>query len=158
LNNASGNKTNIDTATVTNQSALTVRKKFSQTSVAYGDVVTIRLDYQNLSNVATGSVTLTDTLDSSLSYQSNSGENWNGTAVNPNMGSDDPAGINYSVTSNVVSAVLNGVPANSVGYLEFKVKVNKAEAGPINNTVSFNTIMIIMRLPLKLLMSVIPQF
>jgi uncharacterized repeat protein (TIGR01451 family) len=121
-------------------------------------VVTIRLDYQNLSNVATGSVTLTDTLDSSLSYQSNSGENWNGTAVNPNMGSDDPAGINYSVTSNVVSAVLNGVPANSVGYLEFKVKVNKAEAGPINNTVSFNTIMIIMRLPLKLLMSVIPQF
>jgi len=137
LNNASGNKTNIDTATVTNQSALTVRKKFSQTTVAYGDVVTIRLDYQNLSNVATGSVTLTDTLDSSLSYQSNSGENWNGTAVNPNMGSDDPVGINYSVTSNVVSAVLNGVPANSVGYLEFKVKVNKAEAGPINNTVSF---------------------
>jgi len=137
LNNASGNKTNIDTATVTNQSALTVRKKFSQTSVANGDVITVRLDYQNLSSVATGVVTLTDTLDSSLVYQSNSGENWNGAAVNPNTGSNDPVGINYSVTSNVVSAVLSSVPANSIGYIEFKVKINKIAAGSINNTVGF---------------------
>lgn len=137
LNNASGNKTNIDTATVTNQSALTVRKKFSQTSVANGDVITVRLDYQNLSSVATGVVTLTDTLDSSLVYQSNSGENWNGAGVNPNTGSNDPAGINYSVTSNVVSAVLTSVAANSVGYIEFKVKINQVAAGPINNMVGF---------------------
>ncbi|MEJ2900689.1 hypothetical protein [Acinetobacter sp. NS-4] len=137
LNNASGNKTNIDTATVTNQSALTVRKKFSQTTVVNGGVVTIRLDYQNLSNVATGSVTLTDILDSSLTYELNSGENWNGAAVNPNTGSNDPVGINYSVTSNVVSAVLSSVPANSIGYIEFKVKINKIAAGPINNTVGF---------------------
>ena len=136
LNNASGNKTNIDTATVTNQSALTVRKKFSQTSVANGDVITVRLDYQNLSSVATGVVTLTDTLDSSLVYQSNSGENWNGVGVNPGIG-NDPAGINYSVTSNVVSAVLTSVAANSVGYIEFKVKINKVLAGAVNNTVSF---------------------
>lgn len=136
LNNASGNKTNIDTATVTNQSALTVRKKFSQTSVANGDVITVRLDYQNLSSVATGVVTLTDTLDSSLVYQSNSGENWNGIGVNPGIG-NDPAGINYSVTSNVVSAVLTSVAANSVGYIEFKVKINKVLAGAVNNTVSF---------------------
>ena len=135
-NNASGTKTNTDTTKVTNQSALVVRKKFSQTSVANGDVVTIRLDYQNLSSVATGSVTLTDTLDSSLVYQSNSGENWNGTAVDSGIG-NDPAGINYSVTSNVVSAVLNTVAANSVGYIEFKVKINKVLAGAVNNTVSF---------------------
>ncbi|SDY55115.1 hypothetical protein [Acinetobacter kyonggiensis] len=135
-NNASGTKTNTDTTKVTNQSALVVRKKFSQTSVANGDVVTIRLDYQNLSSVATGSVTLTDTLDSSLVYQSNSGENWNGTAVDSGIG-NDPAGINYSVTSNVVSAVLNTVAANSVGYIEFKVKINKVLAGTVNNTVSF---------------------
>lgn len=137
LNNASGTKINTDTATVTNQSALVVRKKFSQTAVANGDVVTIRLDYQNLSNVATGSVTLTDTLDSALIYQPNSGENWNGAAVNPDTGSNDPAGMNYSVTSNVVSAVLSSVAANSSGYIEFKVRVNKATAGPVNNTVSF---------------------
>lgn len=137
LNNASGNKTNIDTATVTNQSALTVRKKFSQTTVANGDVVTIRLDYQNLSNVATGSVTLIDTLDSSLIYQPSTGENWNGAVVNPDTGSNDPAGMNYSVTSNVVSAVLSSVAANSIGYIEFKVKISKVSAGSINNTVSF---------------------
>ena len=135
-NNASGTKTNIDTTTVTNQSALVVRKKFSQTYVAYGDVITVRLDYQNLTNVATGVVTLTDTLDSSLVYQPNSGENWNGTAVDSGIG-NDPAGINYSVTSNVVSAVLNTVAANSVGYIEFKVKINKVLAGAVNNTVSF---------------------
>lgn len=137
LNSASGTKTNVDTATVTNQSALVVRKKFSQTSVANGDVVTVRLDYQNLGSTATGSVTLTDTLNSSLVYQLNAGENWNGTTVNPSAGSDDPAGINYSVTSNTVTAVISSIPANATGYIEFKVKVNKTTAGPINNTVNF---------------------
>ncbi|MCU4337354.1 DUF11 domain-containing protein [Acinetobacter dispersus] len=137
LNNATGNKTNTDTATVTNQSALVVRKKFSQTTVANGDVVTVRLDYQNLGSTATGSVTLTDALDSSLVYQPNSGENWNGATVNPNTGSNDPAGINYSVTSNTVTAVLSSVAANTTGYVEFKVKVNKTTAGAINNTVNF---------------------
>ncbi|QHH96395.1 DUF11 domain-containing protein [Acinetobacter dispersus] len=137
LNNATGNKTNTDTATVTNQSALVVRKKFSQTTVANGDVVTVRLDYQNLGSTATGSVTLTDALDSSLVYQPNSGENWNGTTVNPNTGSNDPAGINYSVTSNTVTAVISSIAANATGYIEFKIKVNKTTAGAINNTVNF---------------------
>lgn len=137
LNSASGTKTNIDTATVTNQSALVVRKKFSQTSVANGDIVTVRLDYQNLGSTATGSVTLTDALDSSLVYQLNAGENWNGTTVNPSTGSNDPAGINYSVTSNTVTAVISSIPANATGYIEFKVKVSKVTAGSINNTVNF---------------------
>ncbi|CAB1220249.1 hypothetical protein [Acinetobacter bouvetii] len=137
LNNATGTKTNTDTATVTNQSALVVRKKFSQTTVANGDVVTVRLDYQNLGSTATGAVTLTDALDSSLVYQLNSGENWNGVTVNPSTGSNDPAGINYSVTSNTVTAVINSIAANATGYIEFKVKVNKTTAGPINNSVNF---------------------
>lgn len=137
LNNATGTKTNTDTATVTNQSALVVRKKFSQTTVANGDVVTVRLDYQNLGSTATGSVTLTDALDSSLVYQPNSGENWNGTTVNPSTGSNDPAGINYSVTSNTVTAVISSIAANATGYIEFKIKVNKTTAGAINNTVNF---------------------
>ncbi|WP_336042572.1 hypothetical protein [Acinetobacter dispersus] len=137
LNNATGTKINTDTATVTNQSALVVRKKFSQTTVANGDVVTVRLDYQNLGSTATGSVTLTDALDSSLVYQPNSGENWNGTTVNPSTGSNDPAGINYSVTSNTVTAVISSIAANATGYIEFKIKVNKTTAGAINNTVNF---------------------
>ncbi|OTG69508.1 hypothetical protein B9T25_02765 [Acinetobacter sp. ANC 4470] len=137
LNNASGITSNIDAAKVTDQSTLVVRKKFSQTTVANGDVITVRLDYQNLSSVATGSVTLTDTLDASLLYQPSTGENWNGAAVNSNTGNNDPAGINYSVTSNVVSAVLSSVAANSVGYIEFKVKINQVAAGSVNNTVNF---------------------
>lgn len=137
LNNATGVKTNTDTATVTNQSALVVRKKFSQTTVANGDVVTVRLDYQNLGSTATGSVTLTDAFDSSLVYQPISGENWNGTTVNPNTGSNDPAGINYTVTSNTLTAVISSIAANTTGYVEFKVKVNKTTAGAINNTVNF---------------------
>ena len=136
LNNASGTKSNIDSATVTNQATLLLRKKFSQSTVANGDVVTVRLDYQNLSNVSTGLVTLTDALDSSLVYQPNSGENWNGTTVNPSTGGD-PAGINYTVTSNTVTAVLSSVAANTTGYIEFKIKVNKTTAGAINNTVNF---------------------
>lgn len=135
-NNASGTKANIDTTTVTNQSALIVRKKFSQTTVASGDVIIVRLDYQNLTNTATGVVTLTDTLDSSLLYQANSGENWNGVTVNPSEGSNDPTGINYSVTSNVVRAVISTIAANSSGYLEFKVKINKSNAGMISNVVN----------------------
>lgn len=135
-NSASGTKLNVDTTTVTNQSALVVRKKFSQTTAANGDVLTVRVDYQNISSIATGVVTLTDTLDSSLVYQSNSGENWNGVTVNPSEGSNDPTGINYSVASNVVTATLSSVAANSSGYIEFKVKVNKSTAGAVNNTVN----------------------
>lgn len=135
-NGASGTNSNVDKATVTDQSTLVVRKKFSQITAANGDVVTIRLDYQNPSNVATGNITLTDTLDSTLTYQSNSGENWNGTTVDPATGANDPTGINYYVSSNVVTAVLTSIPANSIGYIEFKVKINKSIAGKIENFVN----------------------
>lgn len=135
-NGASGTNSNVDKATVTDQSTLVVRKKFSQITAANGDVVTIRLDYQNPSNTATGNITLTDTLDSTLTYQSNSGENWNGTTVDPATGANDPTGINYYVSSNVVTAVLTSIPANSIGYIEFKVKINKSIAGKIENFVN----------------------
>lgn len=135
-NNASGTKANTDTAVVTNQSTLTVRKKFLQTSSANGDIVTVRLDYQNLSNIATGIVTFTDVLNTNLVYQSNHGENWNGVSVNPNEGNNDPTGINYSVTSNTVTAVLSSIPAKSSGYIEFKVQANKVNAGAISNTIN----------------------
>ncbi len=135
-NGASGTNSNVDKATVTDQSTLVVRKKFSQITAANGDVVTIRLDYQNPSNTATGNITLTDTLDSTLTYQSNSGENWNGTTVDPATGANDPTGINYYVSSNVVTAVLTSIPANSIGYIEFKVKINKSIAGKIENVIN----------------------
>lgn len=135
-NGASGTNSNVDMATVTNQSTLVVRKKFSQITAANGDVVTIRLDYQNPSNSVVTTATLTDTLGSNLTYEANSGK-WNGTTVYDSVnGTADPTGINYSVTSNVVTATLTNIPANTIGYIEFNVKINKSIAGKIENVIN----------------------
>lgn len=135
-NGASGTNSNVDMATVTDQSTLVVRKKFSQITAANGDVVTIRLDYQNPSNSAVTTATLTDTLGSNLTYEANSGK-WNGTTVYDSVnGTADPTGINYSVTSNVVTAILTNIPANTIGYIEFNVKINKSIAGKIENVIN----------------------
>ena len=135
-NGASGTNSNVDKATVTDQSTLVVRKKFSQITAANGDVVTIRLDYQNPSNSVVTTATLTDTLGSNLTYEANSGK-WNGTTVYDSLGGTaDPAGINYSVTTNVVTATLTNIPANTIGYIEFNVKINKSIAGRIENVIN----------------------
>lgn len=135
-NGASGTNSNVDKATVTDQSTLVVRKKFSQITAANGDVVTIRLDYQNPSNSVVTTATLTDTLGSNLTYEANSGK-WNGVTVyDAAGGTADPTGINYSVTSNVVTATLTNIPANTIGYIEFNVKINKSVAGNITNVIN----------------------
>lgn len=133
---ASGTNSNVDKATVTDQSTLVVRKKFSQITAANGDVLTIRLDYQNPSNSIVTTATLTDTLGSNLTYEANSGK-WNGTTVYDSVnGTADPTGIDYSVTSNVVNATLTNIPANTIGYIEFNVKINKSIAGRIENVIN----------------------
>lgn len=135
-NSASGTNSNVDKATVTNQSTLVVRKKFSQITAANGDVVTIRLDYQNPTNTIVPTATLTDTLGSNLTYEVNTGK-WNGVTVyDAEGGTADPTGINYSVTSNVVTATLTNIPANTIGYIEFNVKINKSIAGRIENVIN----------------------
>lgn len=126
---------NTDSSTVSNQAVILVRKAFSVTQVGLNDIVTVRLDYENRSLVASGQVSISDTLTTAqLSYEAG-GENWNGQAVNPATGSNDPAGIDYSVSGNTITAVLSSVPANSSGFIQFKVKVNQANAGQIPNTV-----------------------
>lgn len=135
-NGASGTNSNVDKATVTDQSTLVVRKKFSQITAANGDVVTIRLDYQNPTNTIVPTATLTDTLGSNLTYEVNTGK-WNGVTVYDAVGGTaDPTGINYSVTSNVVTATLTNIPANTIGYIEFNVIINKSIAGKIENVIN----------------------
>lgn len=135
-NGASGTNSNVDKATVTDQSTLVVRKKFSQITAANGDVVTIRLDYQNPTNTIVPTATLTDTLGSNLTYEVNTGK-WNGVTVYDAVGGTaDPTGINYSVTSNVVTATLTNILANTIGYIEFNVKINKSIAGKIENVIN----------------------
>ena len=136
INGATGTNSNVDKATVTDQSTLVVRKKFSQITAANGDVVTIRLDYQNPTNTIVPTATLTDTLGSNLTYEVNTGK-WNGVTVYDAVGGTaDPTGINYSVTSNVVTATLTNIPANTIGYIEFNVKINKSIAGKIENVIN----------------------
>ncbi|RLL39207.1 isopeptide-forming domain-containing fimbrial protein [Acinetobacter cumulans] len=136
INGATGTNSNVDKATVTDQSTLVVRKKFSQITAANGDVVTIRLDYQNPTNTIVPTATLTDTLGSNLTYEVNTGK-WNGVTVYDAVGGTaDPTGINYSVTSNVVTATLTNIPANTIGYIEFNVKINKSIAGEIENVIN----------------------
>lgn len=135
-NGASGTNSNVDKATVTDQSTLVVRKKFSQITAANGDVVTIRLDYQNPTNTIVPTATLTDTLGSNLTYEVNTGK-WNGVTVYDAVGGTaDPTGINYSVTSNVVTATLTNIAANTIGYIEFNVRINKSIAGKIENVIN----------------------
>ena len=129
---------NTDRSTVSNQAVIVVRKAFSQTQANFNDVVTVRLDYENRGSVATGPVNITDTLNAAqLSYVAG-GENWNGQAVDPATGNNDPVGIDYSASGNTITAVLTSVPANSSGFIQFKVKVNQASAGQIPNTVQLS--------------------
>lgn len=126
--------TNTDAVTVTNQSALVVRKKFSITETTTGSAVTVRIDYQNF-GAATGVVTLTDTLSADLDYLAGN-ESWNGSALNPATGANDPTGIDYSVTNDVVTAVINSIPADSAGFIEFRVTVVRSNAGRVENVVN----------------------
>lgn len=129
---------NTDRATVSNQAVIVVRKAFSVTQANLNDIVTVRLDYENTASVASGSVQLTDILlPAQLTYVNDGTENWNGQLVNPATGSNDPTGIDYSVTNNTLSAVLSSVPANSSGFIQFKVRVNQNLAGRIPNTATF---------------------
>ncbi len=127
---------NTDRATVSNQAVILVRKSFSTTQVNQNQVVTVRLEYENKGGIASGAVQITDSLNAALSYAAGS-ENWNGTAVNPATGANDPAGIDYSVTANTITATLTNIPANSVGFIEFNVLVNQASAGQIPNITTF---------------------
>ncbi|MDR9778997.1 hypothetical protein RJJ65_41340, partial [Rhizobium hidalgonense] len=89
---------NTDRSTVSDQAVILVRKAFSVTQAGLNDSVTVRLDYENRGSVNSGPVSISDTLNAAqLSYMAG-GENWNGQAVDPATGSNDPAGIDYSVS------------------------------------------------------------
>ncbi|RYZ48687.1 MAG: DUF11 domain-containing protein, partial [Sphingobacteriales bacterium] len=132
-------KLNTDRATVSNQAVILLRKSFSLTQANLNDIVTVRLDYENTSAVTSGAVQLTDILlPAQLSYVNDGTENWNGQLLNAATGSNDPAGIDYSVTNNTLTAILSSVPANTSGFIQFKVRVNHSLTGRIPNTVTFN--------------------
>ena len=132
---SSQNQQNTDISNVSNQAIILLRKSFSVTQVNQNQIVTVRFDYENQGAVASGEVSITDTLTAAqLSYVADGTENWNGQIVNPATGNNDPTGINYYLNGNILNAVLTSVPAKSSGFIQFKVKVNQALAGSIPNT------------------------
>ncbi|SDB88161.1 hypothetical protein SAMN05421749_101660 [Acinetobacter marinus] len=135
--NGGNSISNTDALTVTNQSALEFRKKFSVIETTTNGIVTIRIDYRNYGAVATGAVVLTDILSTDLDYLAGS-ENWNGTAVNPATGANDPTGIDYSVTADVLTATISSIPADSSGYIEFRATVVRSTAGNIENVINIS--------------------
>lgn len=127
---------NSDRSTISNQAVILLRKSFSVTSVKQNQIVTVRLDYENPGVVASGPVSLSDSLNpAQLSYLNDGTENWNGQLLNPATGSNDPAGINYYLNGTTINAVLSSVPAGGSGFIQFKVTVNQALPGRIANTV-----------------------
>lgn len=129
---------NTDTATLSDKSVLILRKAFSVSSANLNDMVSVRLDYENRGSIATGQVNLADILNNSqLVYQAG-GEVWNGLALDPASGTNDPTGINYYLDGTTVRAIFTSIPANSSGYIQFNVRVAQSGAGRINNTVSLS--------------------
>ena len=124
---------NIDTAYIKNQAVLSLSKAFNKTTVVNNDLATVRLTYINHGNNS-GVVNISDVLDDELTYVTG-GENWNGQALNPESNNADPAGINYYLDTDgkTIRAQISNVPANTQGYIEFRVRVTRTAPGEIPN-------------------------
>ena len=136
-NRTTTSTSNTDTATISDKAVLVVRKSF--VTDASGNLIAVRIDYENKASIATGQVDLTDVLNTGLSYKTGN-EIWNGQALNPASGNNDPAGINYYLDTDgkTVRATLASVTANSSGYIQFGINRLQTAAGKIPNTVNIN--------------------
>ncbi len=113
---------NTDTVTVSTNAVINVTKSLG--GPAAGGVYTYTLRYTNNSNVAASNLILNDVLDARLTYQAGSGR-WSQSGTTPltDAAGGDPAGIDYSFSSNTVSATIASVPARSTGSVSFSVTV-----------------------------------
>jgi trimeric autotransporter adhesin len=133
-----------DTTTITNNAVVYVNKTMSAVSGASGSgPYTVTLSYNNTGNIAATAVTLTDALPVGMTYVANSGR-WSVTggaavlsdAIGPVNGTAPT--IDYSVTANVVTGIINTVAAGQAGTLTFQVSINaNLAAAPLNNTATF---------------------
>ena len=127
-------RTNKDTAYITEQAVLSLTKRFDKTTVVNGDIATVRLTYFNNGNNS-GVVNISDLLDTTQLTYVTGNENWNGQALNSATGSNDPTGINYYLDTDgkTIRAQITNVPANAQGYIEFRVRVARTAPGEIPN-------------------------
>lgn len=135
--------TNTDTLQLTTNAVINVTKSVSSTQGAPGSgPFTYTLNYTNNGRIASGPLTLTDTLPAGLTYAPGTGF-WSvgGTPGTPNLTDapgGDPAGINYSVTGNTVTATIASVNPGASFYVSFGFNVAAGTSpGAKNNTASY---------------------
>ena len=133
-----------ETTTVTANAVINVNKAMSAVTGPSPSLAphTVTLTYTNTGNLAATGVTLTDALPVGMTYVAGSGR-WSvtGALVLTDAAADlQGAGptINYSVTGNTVTGVINTVAAGQSGTLTFQVNINSLlAAAPLNNTATF---------------------
>ena len=133
-----------ETTTVTANAVINVNKAMSAVTGPSPSLAphTVTLTYTNTGNLAATGVTLTDALPVGMTYVAGSGR-WSvtGALVLTDAAADlQGAGptINYSVTGNTVTGVINTVAAGQSGTLTFQVNINSLlAAAPLNNTAAF---------------------
>ena len=132
-----------DVTTITNNAVINVNKSMSATSGASPSLgYTVTLNYSNTGNTAATAVTLTDALPAGMTYVAGSGL-WSvtgATVLSDATGAVQGTGptIDYSVTGNTVSAIINTVAAGQSGTVTFKVDIAAGlAAGALNNTATY---------------------
>lgn len=139
-------QTNTDTANVTADAVMIVTKAISVGSGFPGTTpVTYTLTYTNTGNNTATNFTLVDTVPTGMTYIAASGR-WSVTgagtpltdATGPAQGTA-PNTIDYSITGNVITAIISQVPPGQSGSMTFQVSVNNGIAPQVINNTAFHT-------------------
>ena len=132
-----------DTTTITSNAVINVNKSMSAISGAAGSgPYTVTLNYSNTGNTAATLVKLGDILPAGMTYAVGSGR-WSvtGTTVLTDATGDiqgSGSTIDYSVTGNTVTGIINTVAAGQSGTVTFQVNIDAGlAAGALNNTATY---------------------
>lgn len=139
---------NTDVTTVTSNAVINVNKVMSSNSGAAGSgPYTVTLTYTNSGNNTATTINIGDALPAGMTYVAGSGR-WSvtgATALTDATGDVQPAAgsphIDYSVTGNTVTAIVDQIAAGVSGQLTFSVNIAAGTApGVLSNTatLSFN--------------------
>ncbi|HET9364964.1 MAG TPA: hypothetical protein VFP71_08175 [Candidatus Angelobacter sp.] len=133
---------NTDTTTATSNAVINVTKSMSSNSGAAGSgPYTVTLTYTNNGNNTATTVNISDALPAGMTYVAGSGR-WSvtgATVLTDATGDVQPAAgsphIDYSVTANTVTAIVDQVGAGVSGQLTFQVNITPGTApGVLSNT------------------------
>lgn len=133
-----------DVTTVTANAVINVNKSMSAIAGASpSSGYTVTLNYSNTGNTAATAVTLVDALPAGMVYVANSGR-WSvtgaATVLTDATGAAQGAGptIDYSVTGNTITGIINTVAPGQSGTVTFTVDIAAGlSAGALNNTASY---------------------